>query len=188
MKKIKMIILISALSILISGCSYTKTGIDNYLDTGSELDQDSLYVMPVLDDIENYESIEYLHTHKDMILFEADSVVLDITYDEETYKNEKELIDEKYMFYIKEEDENNSIMQVVEDEFSINSYEFRIVVKNEENFTGLPKSFGMIGTSDENKSIAYLYFYDFDLDSIGAETVNDVMPDFIRDYFKYEFE
>ena len=47
---------------------------------------------------------------------------------------------------------------------------------------GYPKSFGMIGTSDEKKRIAYLYFYDFDLD-VGEAN----MAQFVKDYFDYEF-
>lgn len=50
-----------------------------------------------------------------------------------------------------------------------------------------PKSFGMIGTSEEKKSIAYLYFYDFDLDYIGEKNERDPMANFVKKYFEYDF-
>jgi len=51
--------------------------------------------------------------------------------------------------------------RIMEKVKSKNSYIFKI------DYTpGFPKYFGLIGTSEEKKSIAYLYFYDMDLDSI----------------------
>ena len=52
---------------------------------------------------------------------------------------------------------------------------------------GYPKSFGMIDTSDELERIAYLYFYDFDLDIIGEPDDNNRMSKFVESYFDYEF-
>lgn len=54
-------------------------------------------------------------------------------------------------------------------EFSINSYTFKVVAGNGKGNTQFPKSFGMIETSERKKSIAYLYFYDTDLDIIGSK-------------------
>jgi len=45
----------------------------------------------------------------------------------------------------------------------------------------------MIGVSEDKKSIAYLYFYDSDLDYIGDEDEENPMANFIREYFKYKF-
>ena len=45
----------------------------------------------------------------------------------------------------------------------------------------------MIGMSDEKNSIAYLYFYDSDLDYIGDEEDSQPMASFVKEYFKYDF-
>ncbi|MPN09725.1 hypothetical protein SDC9_157017 [bioreactor metagenome] len=44
----------------------------------------------------------------------------------------------------------------------------------------------MIGISDEEKSIAYLYFYDYDLDYIRKDK-DSPMADFVNENFKYDF-
>ena len=45
----------------------------------------------------------------------------------------------------------------------------------------------MIGISEEKKSIAYLYFYDGDLDYIAEENEKNPMANFVKEYFKYKF-
>lgn len=44
----------------------------------------------------------------------------------------------------------------------------------------------MIGIADEKKSIAYLYFYDYDLDYIENDNESP-MVNFVKKYFKYDF-
>ncbi len=45
----------------------------------------------------------------------------------------------------------------------------------------------MIGTSDDKKSIAYLYFYDSDLDYISKKDRGTSMEGFVKEYFDYDF-
>lgn len=57
----------------------------------------------------------------------------------------------------------------------MDSYDFRVVDKNATSNTEFPKSFGIIGISEDKKSIAYLYFYDKVLDYIGEYNEKNTM-------------
>lgn len=69
----------------------------------------------------------------------------------------------------------------------MDSYNFIVIDKNDASNTVFPKSFGMVGISEDKKSIAYLYFYDEDIDYIGEEIEKDPMANFINKYFDYDF-
>lgn len=192
MKKSNLLVLFIIIFIF-SGCTSSSSDINEYLKTGSLLDTESKDVMPKLSDLGDYISTEYSYTHTDAIIFEDNAVVLNVTYDDENYKIEKEKIDEAFIFYVdpsdkeRDEFEKNKINDFAYG-FDIESYTFRIVSKDDENTTGIPKSFGMIATSDEKKSIAYLYFYDSDLDTISYENEENIMARFVKEHFDYEFE
>ncbi|MDL4839868.1 hypothetical protein [Aquibacillus rhizosphaerae] len=162
--------------------SDTSTDIEDYLNTGTNIDTRARDTMPALDNLPEYEDIEYRYTSKTMLLFQSNSVALIVTYDDKTYTKEKEKLAENYIFLTKKL--NTSIAEY---EFSVNSYIFNVVKGNEKDHTHFPKSFGMIGTSDEKQSIAYLYFHDFDLDYIGNEGDSSPMTDFVNQHFDYDF-
>jgi hypothetical protein len=67
------------------------------------------------------------------------------------------------------------------------NYDFKVVAGNDKSKAEYPKSFGMIGTSDEKKSIAYLYFYDYDLDYTGDIDEKSPMSNFVKENFKQDF-
>ena len=162
-----------------TGCSKTSSIIEDYLNTGSEIDVHAKEMMPTLDNLPGYEEIEYKYTNKTILFFQSTSVALIVKYDDQTYESGKEKLAENYTFVTSA---TSDVTGTSEYEFSINSYTFKIVGGNE-----FPKSFGMIGTSDEKQSIAYLYFYDFDLDNIGEEDDSNPMPNFVNQYFDYDF-
>lgn len=189
MRKKHLIIIMIISTIHIIGCTKSNINIENYLNTGNTIDSHAKYIMPNLDDLPKYKNIEYKYTHKSMLIFQADSVALIVNYDDETYKKEKDKLSEKYKFLDDEvlSDHDESKYVIPEHKFSINSYAFKVVNGNEESNTQFPKSFGMIGTSEEKKSIAYLYFYDMDLDYIAEKDDKYPMADFVKDYFQYDF-
>lgn len=179
------IVFILCMTIYIKSSSNLK----NYLNSGTPIDSNAKDIMPSLDDLPKYQNIAYKYTHKSMFFFESHSVALIVNYDDETYKREKDKLAEKYTFLNKKVGFrfDKSRYLIPEYEFSVNSYNFKVVDRNEKSNTQFPKSFGMIGISEEKKSIAYLYFYDTDLDSIGREDDKSPMADFVKDYFKYDF-
>ncbi|WP_061994798.1 hypothetical protein [Clostridium sp. ATCC 25772] len=193
-KKCSIILLIVLIS-CVTGCSKVNSDIESYLNTGSNIDSNAKDFMPKLDDLPTYKDITYKYTNKSMVIFQAHSVVLVVSYDDETYKNEKAKLEEKYNFLdskvsldsMYNVDDGEDKYVIPEHEFLINSYNFRVADENEKNNRKFPKAFGMIGTSDKEKSIAYLYFYDQDLDYIGDKDEKQPMANFVKTYFKYKF-
>lgn len=169
--------------LLLTGCSKTNTDIVEYLNTGTDIDTEAKDVMPVLDELPTYKDIVYRHTQKKMFLFEANSVLLVVEYDTKTYESEKEKLAEEFAISkLEATSETTDDTSRPNVEFSVNNYVFQVVEGSD-----YPKSFGMIGTSDEQQRIAYLYFYDFDLDKIGEPDDKNSMSKFVKSYFDYDF-
>ncbi|MTI71875.1 MAG: hypothetical protein FH751_16625 [Firmicutes bacterium] len=185
-KKYKIIILI-VFVVCFTGCSKSSSNIENYLNSGSQIDLIAKDIMPNLDDLPEYQNITYKYTHRSIFVFESDSVALIVNYDDKTFKREKQKLAGKYIFLDENYDLNDYESEdiIPEYEFTINSYTFKVVVGKDN--TQFPKSFGMIGTSEEKKSIAYLYFYDMDLDYIGEKNDRYPMANFVKKYFQYDF-
>lgn len=189
MKK-KYFIIISIISVLIIiGIVRSHSNINEYLSRDNIIDLKAMDVMPRLDDLPEYEDIEYISNHKSMIIFDSDSIALIVKYNEDTYETEKRKLEDKYTFLNRkvESEFDKTKYFIPENEFSINSYNFRVIDESQSSNIEFPKSFGIIGTSDEKNSIAYLYFYDKDLDLIDTEGGDSPMADFVKEYFKYNF-
>ncbi|WP_321993506.1 hypothetical protein [Clostridium butyricum] len=171
------------------GCSNSNSNIKEYLSRDNKIDSKAKDVMPSLESLPEYEDIKYVSTHRSMVLFESDSIALIVSYDDDTYENEKSKLDDDYVF-LKQEVKSKfdeTKYYITENEFSINSYKFRVIDDTQSSNIEYPKSFGIIGTSDEKNSVAYLYFYDFDLDYIGKEDKDSSMANFVKEYFKCDF-
>ena len=139
------------------------------------------YFMPNVDDLPKYKDISYQCTITDVVSLCSEGLTLVVQYDEKTYREEKVELEDKYVF-LEEELSRNMRYHIPKSRFSIGSYNFKVVKKFNERDSNFARDFGIIGTSDEKNSIAYLYFYDYELDSI-----NEPMEDFVKTYFRYDF-
>lgn len=157
--------------ILIVGMlSYCTLRVIKYIDSRNiehykELTQ-SVDIMPKLNELGNYEDYSFKY-HKDshFIFFMEQAYTLKVTYDDENYEKEKEALEDKYIYRSKKftsYGENNK-----EPYFSIDSFEFKILSDAYESL-GYPKDIIFVGTSDEENTIAYVYFTDTDLDYIDT--------------------
>lgn len=173
----------------ITSCSNSSSNIESYLNSGTSIDSKAKDIMPELEELPEYEDIEYKYTHMSLLIFESHSVALIVSYDDNTFESEKKKLDEQYTFLDRKikSDFNESKYYIPEYEFSVESYDFRVIDEKGTSNTEFPKSFGMIGISEEKKSIAYLYFYDGDQDYIGEEDEKNPMANFVKKYFKYNF-
>lgn len=185
------IILITIGILILIGIKFTnsnKTNINKYLNNESKIDMYAKSFMPDINDLPKYQDISYKYNKSSIILFETETIILVVNYDEETYEKEKEKLTEKYKFLNHKVISNfdKSKYSIPKYEFSINSYNFKVPDENENYEAIYPKSFGIVGISDEKKSIAYLYFYDFDLDYISGDK-DSSMANFIKMNFKYDF-
>lgn len=188
MKNVKLLMFVLTMTILLNGCTHSESDISKYLNTGSKIDEVSQSVMPSLKDLADYENIEYTYTHKSVVFFESDSVVLVVEYEPKVYLAEKKRLETEltYLDDKVQSDFEKDRYYIPEASFSFNDYDFKVVSAKDMESTVYPKSFGMVATSDENRSIAYLYFYDTDLDYIGDDSETP-MTDFVIDNFGYDF-
>lgn len=189
MRKKYLVIIMITCVLFITGCSRSSSNIKKYLNSGTKIDTYAKDFMPDIEDLPEYQDISYGYKHRSIILFESDSMALVVEYDDETYKSEKEKLVDNYNFLNEKipSKYDKELYFVPEYEFTINSYNFKVVEGTNKRKAEYPKSFGMIGTSDEKRSIAYLYFYDYDLDYIGQKGEKNPMANFVKQYFKYNF-
>ncbi len=183
--KLLTVILVLSVSVLITtGCSKTTNNIDEYLNTNTDIDIASSYVMPKLETLAEYEGISYNLVEQSLIVFESQSIALKVKYTKNAYENEKDTLVNQYEFLDSKvlSDFDNSKYYIPEYEFSISEYDFKVVDISSDPNTQYPKSFGMIGTSDSQNSIVYLYYYDLDLDYIDS-TDDQPMATFVSDNF-----
>lgn len=105
----------------------------------------------------NYKDIAYYHFLSTGI-FQQESFTFIMKYDEENFKKQADKINCTYSFY----DE-----PVMEEEpvpvFTLDNFKFRL-----RDTSTYPKVMDFVGINDESKEIAYLSFYDYELDGVWA--------------------
>jgi hypothetical protein len=149
--------------------------------------------MPDIKNLPTYEKIYYKYYHKIVLplIFHSDTMLLVVTYNETIYDLEKSKID-NYIYlnqriFKKYENIDEITYLLPEPEFKINSFHFRVLEANQDNNFDYPHYIGIIATSDEKKSIAYLYFEDQDLDYISIDKTEDEMVKFVKEYYRYKW-
>lgn len=176
---IVIIFLLSLISVLIYfDCNNTTKGIENY---NEEYNEFSLYELGV------YKNIYYQCAKTGGYLFTSYGSLIVADYDDnffteqikllktESYQNEPVLFDKtKYI--------------LPETDFSIGNWNFKVLANDNLNY-GYPKIINFIAVNQNNNQIAYLTFYDQDIDYLCTiNEGNDYMPRFIKKYFKYNFQ
>lgn len=104
-------------------------------------------------DYQDYDNVHFVKNNRFYLIAESESVTMKIT-DPEKFESLKADIANKY-------GENDFFGN---EPFEYKSTVFKAVADGD---LGYPKQMGFIGISESKKSIYYLWFYDFDLDSIG---------------------
>jgi hypothetical protein len=189
MKKVVCIIVVILFILLIfSGCSKTDKNIEHYLKSGHEIDTYAANVLPSIDSLPAYKSIDFQYYDHIVLLYESEAMVLVVSYDKDTYEDEKVKLDTKYSFLdhdVTTNIDSKDVYTIPEYDFTYKGYRFRVVTGTANDSSEYPKFFGLVATSDEKRSIAYLYFYDSDLDCISDSKDNQPMAEFIKEYFNY---
>lgn len=138
-------------------------------DTGEEAevsylsDETVLIKMPSLDEIGEPENLEYHDYYSQMSIFTCDSDVLIAAYDEASYKQQKNILEEKYRFV---STPLTACGHSCDPICHMDGYVFRVVELEEQYY--YPKHVMMIATNDSTQEIVYLCFYDDDLDYIES--------------------
>jgi hypothetical protein len=196
MKNLYISIIITVLCFWLIGCfTSTRNNLDDYNTRLKELSCPQ-QVMPALGDLPPYEKIYYQYRRTTIfpLLFYAQTMLLVVTYNEETYQIETSKIHNYH--YLDEAvfsigtvgaSKDNVFYKLPEPEFQINSFNFRVLEANQTNDFLYPHYMGIIAASDEKNSIAYLYYDDQDLDYISKDKTEGAMVNFVKKYFKYRW-
>lgn len=165
------------LFIIHSTANFTLNGIENFYN------RDRINYDISLDELGDYTDIDYQYSQKThMLLFPSQSSVLDLTYKENEYKDQVEQIRSSYTF-LSEPIKDGDLSLISQNEFTIGNWSFRVCVGNDYLDFDYPKDFRMIAFNDTENRIAYLDFYDSDLDCIDED-----MEKFIDKNFNYNFD
>jgi len=117
------------------------------------------YDLPKISELGNFVDYRFRYQAYRVSLFQADSHILIAEYEPEEYAEAKAGLDYAWRTEgIKGETEDFPPV------FSLNGFEFRAV---EGGY--YPKEMFFVGTCDETEEIAYIYFYDQDLDFISPD-------------------
>jgi hypothetical protein len=187
MKCLRLAVLLVVVSCL-CGCSHTgiDTDLKHYLNSGHKIDEAAADFLPALESLSEYESLFYQH-YNVTGFFCTDSLLLEVGYDEPTYAAEKETLSSYCYLDHAVPDEDGDGYLIPEYAFTLGRYYFRVVETDGNEQDVYPHYFGIIGTSDESRSIAWLYFYDQDLDII-SEDPEGSMADFVTRNFPYDWQ
>ena len=187
-------LLILVISTLLTGCFDSTTKVNRLSDYEKKRETPYYWaitdVLPEINELPEYINIEYQYRHtRTGPVFQAETMRLVVVYDKGTYENEKIKLGEKSFLDSAVPklmvDGSHSVYYLIpEVEFSIGSYNFRVLAG--EGFL-YPHNIGFIATSDKKNSVAYLYFYDQDLDIISKDNKKGSMEKFIKNYFEYDW-
>ena len=181
--------------VLIIGITDRKTDISYYEKYRQKTGEANKY-LPSLEEIDSYNPNKKLFSYQEKteFIFTSYGISLFVDYKEEAYQTIVNNYETDNSFLTDEEIEehlNSSYCDFPVKEFDYKNYHFKIEARYylSSNYKSC-KSFMFVGFDDESTNIAYLYFYDFDIDYTYEPKENDTIQDrenamkkMINDYF-----
>lgn len=123
-------------------------------------------ILPKLEELGEYEDVDFKFYRDNMLIFQSDTYILKVSYDDENYEKEKELIDNNYIY------QTETLIDVVDENtykkepsFMLDTFNMKMLSQAEYRLD-YPKELVFIGKSDEKKTISYVYYLNWDLDYI----------------------
>ncbi len=170
--------------------AFTNRDMNKYNETLTEIENASEY-MPTLDELDGYSDISFSYQHTVMFIYESHSIALFAEYPDSKYEDKKTQVLDSYEFLEKTIlSENGETYQSAPAKFDYDEYTFRTVASSSDGINSpfyMCKSFAFIGFNDNKNRIAFCYFYDFDLDTMGSieQTEQEMITEFINDFFDW---
>ena len=130
------------------------------------------YDLPLLSELEPYEDYRFNYTARWFYIFESHAYILVVRYDADTYAQQKEKLASGYS-YVTQNLPGETSLEEHSPEFEMDGFRFRAVGEDPYDY---PKYMFFVGTSDETREVAYIYFHDADLDYL-----NPTAADFLRE-------
>ena len=130
----------------------------------------------------SYDSVYYDYDKDIVFIFETNTMTVKAKYDD-FYVAKKHEVEQTYKFLTEpvEADMLEGHYTIPVTEFEYKGFQMRVADGGE-----YPKKFGIVGYNDETKEIAYLWFYDPDLDFIAEpdQDKEQAMIEFVENNFK----
>ena len=168
--------------------SFYDDNVNNYEQKRAKVEYASEH-LPALESLGEYTDASYTYKHRSVLLFESEAIALFVKYGEDYEAKKAEALSSRELLAETVISEDGEYYLSAPAAFSYGGYDFRTVMPSEElGIGGTPcKAFMMIGSNDTERSIAYCYFYDFDLDYIAETSVDEqeAISDFIDNYFVF---
>ena len=133
---------------------------------GEQVDIYCPYELPYLDDLAPYEDYRFNYTARRAFIFESHAYILIAEYDETAYAGRKAELEAVCIW---REEEIRGEAEGVNPNCALDGFEFRCAEGGD-----YPKEMLLVGTNDGTREIAYIYFFDQDLDYIRPD-----MPGFL---------
>ena len=191
MKKFWKIMLIIVLVpvLLLGGCYYLLVGtservytnLNNY-EKDLQAIKNAANFMPSLDSLTGYENIEYTYKvtcYSHLAGFYSDAYALFVTYDDAQYEAKKQEALGSYEFLQEPIKRSDDTYELPVAEFAYKDYTMKVVPDEDYIDFCACKSFLLLGFNDHKRTIAYLYYYDFDIDYI-AQVGEDLEEEMCR--------
>ena len=149
-------------------------------------------------DFGDYQDLYCQENKSGTIVFSSYSDLVIASYSEESFHEQLNSINAKYTFLndaVFEEDSDSENIErekgkkyylIPDNHFTIKNWSFDVIEGE-----AYPHYIDIIGYNEKTFQIAYLSFFDSDIDYIceyEENENNDYMPKFIKKYFKYNFE
>lgn len=178
--------LVACIGLVLSGCVTRKTddvtyyrvlsgeqeGSDMMPVFGEEFDMYCPFDLPQLKELEPYKDYRFDYTAKAEAFFQSHAYILIVSYDDETYLHRKAQLEQDYT-YLTDTFEGKDESGGHQPQFDLDGFHFRAVKSEEWDYAEVKYMF-FIGTSNSRNEIAYIYYYDQDLDYIASD-----LPSFV---------
>ncbi len=171
-KKIVLIIISIILAVLItvSGSLLyfifsVRDKVDYDISEWSNLEKTYTY-LPSVEEMGGYSDLKSKYQHRDCFIFQSDTYILRATYSEEAFDIQKDAILNNYSFQENVVDYGEEVVEK-KATFNYDDFHFQMLSLNKYNLY-YPKEMVFVGISEKKNEIAFIYFYDIDLDYIGS--------------------
>ncbi len=121
---------------------------------------------PALDDLGKYNELAFKNLHRKSFIFQSHAYILCTKYDNENFAKQQNRIAETISFEETVTDYGEQIQKRTP-QFRLDTFDFKLISLDAYNGS-YPKCMIFLGVSEETNEIAYVFFYDIDLDYIDG--------------------
>ena len=140
-----------------------------------QLLQETHSYLPAISEMGNYETLKCKHQSRENLVISSDAYILSATYSKSEFDIQKEHIEGTYLFQVKVEDEIGESIVSKDASFFVDGFDFKMLSLEEYDLY-YPKYFVLVGFSEEDNMVCFVFFEDMELDYIRGS-----FEDFLKD-------